>query len=251
MVNELIYTLIGVFIVSILSLVGIFTLSLNKNLFHKVLLILVAFAAGSMLGAAFFDLIPEILEKLEVERVMILIVLGILVFFIIERFIHWHHCHINHNNHKHHPIGYLTLIGDGVHNLGDGAIIAAAFLTDFGLGVVATIAILLHEIPQEISDFAILIKSGFSRTKAILFNFLTAITAFIGALITFYASAFVENIIPSLLAVAAGGFLYIAMTDLIPELKKEEDTKKLLLQTVFLIIGLVIIFYAGELFHHG
>lgn len=245
MTLTLVYILTSIIIVSLVSLIGILTLSLRKKIFDEILLILVAFAAGSMLGAAFFDLIPEAINELKTNATMSFILAGIILFFIIERVIHWHHFH---EECEIHPVSYLVLVGDGVHNFGDGIIIAASFLINTHLGIISTLAILLHEIPQELGDFAILIKSGFSKAKALFYNFLSAITAIIGGVLTYFASNTVEWIIPYLISTAAGGFIYIAVADLLPGLHKETNNKKMLLQLAFLIIGILFIFYFVKYF---
>ena len=246
MVYELIYTILSVLVVSLISLIGIFTLSLKKEFLNKITLLLVGFAAGTLLGVVFLDLIQEI----EFESGPLFILIGIILFFVIERFIHWHHCHDRECEFKTtKALGYLNLIGDAVHNFTDGVIIAAAYLVNIELGLVTTIAIAVHEIPQEIGDFAILVHSGFSRKKALFYNFLSALTAVIGALITYLAASLL-NIIPFLIAVAAGGFIYIAVADLLPELHRETSTKRLLVQFSFFILGIIIIWLFINLFPH-
>ncbi|MBI2499635.1 ZIP family metal transporter [Candidatus Woesearchaeota archaeon] len=245
MVNVLVYIFLSVLLVSVVSLIGVTILGLSKKLFESILLILVAFAAGSMLGAAFFDLIPEGLENIGTNKVMPLILLGIIIFFIVERVIQWHHFH---EECEVHPVSYLILVGDAVHNFGDGVIIAASYLIDFNLGLISTLAIIFHEIPQELGDFAILIKSGFSKAKALLYNFLSAVMAILGAVLTYFASNVIEGIIPYLISVAAGGFIYIAVADLLPGLHKETDKKKLILHLLFLIMGILFIFYFVRFF---
>jgi|SRR3989344_2580999 len=245
MVNTLVSILFSVLLISVISLIGVTILGLRKKLFESILLILVAFAAGSMLGAAFFDLIPEGLENLGANTVMPLILLGIIIFFIVERIVHWHHFH---EECKVHPVSYLILVGDAVHNFSDGVIIAAAYLIDFHLGMISTLAILFHEIPQELGDFAILVKSGFSKAKALLYNFLSAVMAILGAVLTYFASNVIGWIVPYLISVAAGGFIYIAVADLLPGLHKETNKKQLILHLLFLIMGILFIFYFVKFF---
>lgn len=245
MVAVLIYILVSVFIVSIISLIGIFTLTFSKKFFDKILLILVAFAAGSMLGLSFFDLIPESIKELEVNTAMIFVLIGIILFFIIERFIHWHHFHEKCDVH---PVSYLILVGDGVHNFGDGVILAAAYLVDIKVGIMTTLVILFHEIPQELGDFAILVNSGFSKLKALSYNLLSAFAAIIGSLLTYFAFNLVNGIIPFLIAVGAGGFIYISTVDLLPGLHREMNNRKLLLQFASMIIGILFIYYFVNIF---
>jgi len=212
---------------------------LKKNLVKKIIAILVAFAAGSMLGASFFDILPEAFEVFG-ENTFLYILIGILIFFIIERYIHWHHCHKEHVEVQ--PLTYLNLIGDGVHNLIDGAIIAASFLTDPYLGVVSTIAIASHEIPQEMGDFGILIHGGMNRKKALSYNFLSALLCVIGGVITFFFASTFQVLKPILLSVAGGGFIYLALVDIVPDIHKETDTKKMIIETIFLFLGILLMY---------
>jgi zinc and cadmium transporter len=271
--------LLAVTIISLISLVGVFALSMRKKLLKKILFILVAFAAGTLLGSAFFDLLPGALEEtmhheglhhdeheelFEIHEdeeesynflpLFLAVISGILCFFIIERFIFWHHCHHNFDNlakNKPCTFTHMNLIGDGFHNLLDGVIIAGAFLHDTSVGIAVTIAVALHEIPQEIGDFAILLQGGLSRAKALFFNFLSSLTAIFGAIIaSFYLSAF-ETVIPWMLAFTAGGFIYIAVADLFPEMKKEQSVFKGLLQLAFLILGVMFVWLLVHILPHS
>ena len=177
------WILLSTFLVSLISFIGVFTLSLKEKFLNKILLILVSFAAGALIGGAFFHLLPEALEISFDLNIFVYLVVGIFVFFILERVLHWRHCHKGKCDV--HPFTYLNLVGDGVHNFIDGLIIAASFLTNISLGIITTIAVIFHEIPQEIGDFGILVYGGFSRTKALFFNFLSALTAILGALVGF------------------------------------------------------------------
>lgn len=246
--NEFIYALLSVMFISLLSFVGIFTISLKKEFLDKIILILVAFATGSLLGAAFFDILPEAIESGE-EGIFFYVFLGLMVFFVMERYIHWHHCHTKDCEKHHRPVTYLNLVGDGFHNFVDGALIAASFAINIPLGVATTFAIAAHEIPQEIGDFAILVHGGFSRTKALLFNFVSSLTAVLGALTTFFFAKNIEGIIPIILAIAGGGFVYIATADLIPEIHKETDKKKIITQSLALLLGAAIVFILSNIFH--
>ena len=232
--------LLSVIIVSLISFVGAVTLFAKKKFTDQLLPLFVAFAAGTMLSVAFFDLLPESLSRGHQDSVLLLVMLGLLTFFILERFIFWHHHHFG--GHKAHPFTYLNLIGDGVHNFIDGAVIAATFMSDFRLGVVATVAIILHEIPQELGDFSILLYGGLSVAKALFFNFLSALGAVLGAVVTYFFSVSVNGLLPHLLSFAAGGFVYISTADLIPELQKEKQFKKSFLQFCFFLVGVVLIY---------
>lgn len=242
----LILILISVFIVSLFSLVGIFFISLKKKLLEKTVLILVAFASGALLGGAFLHLLPEAYEECACNTVFVMVLLGIILFFLTEKILHWRHCHDGKCDV--HTFTYLNLIGDGVHNFIDGLIIAAAFIGGIPLGITTTLAIIFHEIPQEIGDFGVLIYGGFAKKKALFFNFLSALTAILGAIFGYFLSAQIKDITPFLLAFAAGGFIYIASSDLIPELHKTEDIKKSMVQFVFLFMGIALMWLMKYLF---
>jgi len=215
-------------IVSLISLVGVLTLAMRDKMLHSLLFAFVSFAAGTLLAAAFFHLIPESIEMAGVEHTMQIAVAGIVMFFVIEKFLYWHHHHKHHHpgDRDEQPFTYLNLIGDGIHNFVDGTVIAVSFLADTGLGIVSTLAIIAHEIPQEIGDFSLLIYGGFTKRKALLFNFLSALTALVGAVVTFYLYPYIPGLIAFLLPLAAGHFIYIACVDLVPELHKERKVRR-------------------------
>lgn len=234
------YILLSTVVVSLISLIGVFFFS---KVIERHLFLLVSFATGALLGTTFFDLLKE------TEQTSIVLV-GILASFLLEK-IFWHHHHHYEDHHKKHvhPAAYINLAGDGIHNFIDGTIIASSYLTSFPLGLTVTIAIILHEIPQELSDFAILLSSGFSVKRAIFFNFLSAIAAIAGALLVYFFSLRIEALSSTLIAFAAGGFLYIASVDMMPELHKERKLKKSIEQFIFILLGIGIIWlstlYAG------
>ena len=234
------YALISVAIVSIISLIGILTLSFSDRLLRKMLLFLVSFAAGSLFGGAFFHLIPEAFEGGCSVCVPVYVVLGILIFFILEKFIHWRHCHIPTSKHHTHPLGIMNLVGDGFHNFIDGLIIGGSYLVSIPLGFSTTIAIILHEVPQEIGDFGILLHAGFSKAKALLLNFASALTAVLGAVVAIMIGAKIGGFTEFLVPFTAGGFIYIAGSDLIPELQKECAPSKSFFQFIALVLGIGI-----------
>ncbi len=254
MAHEFILIMFSVLIVSLISFVGILTLSLKQSVFNNLLFILVAFATGTLLAAALLDVLPEALDSgkaLGVGGISVFtyVLGGILVFYSIERFIHWHHHHHRESksepkeSHKEvHAFTYLNLIGDGVHNFFDGAIIAASFLTNIPLGVATTVAIIAHEIPQEFGDFALLIYGGMTKGKALFYNFLSALTAFLGAIAGYFFLNAITVSKPYLLGFAAGGFIYIASADLIPELHKETGVWKSIIQFFCMLGGIILIF---------
>jgi len=227
--------LASTFLVSTISIIGILFLVLRKKLLDKILLMLVSFASGSLLGGAFLHLIPEALSPYD-EIVFIVILVGILVFFLLEKSL-WKHCH--EKECPVHPFAYLNLFGDGLHNFIDGMIIAASFLVSIPLGSATTIAVISHEVPQEIGDFGILVYGGLSKRKALFYNFLTAITAIAGATFTYAFYEFIPKM-AYLLAFAAGSFIYIATTDLIPEMRKERKLTVSFAQFILLLAGIML-----------
>ncbi|MGQ9721383.1 MAG: ZIP family metal transporter [Candidatus Jordarchaeum sp.] len=239
------FIVVSTVIISLLSLVGIVTLALNKSLLDKILFFLIAFAAGALMGGAFFHILPESVEHTEPLNFAILLIVGFSIFFLLERVIYWRHCHEGVCDV--HPFTYLNLFGDGIHNFIDGVLIAASYMLDINLGIVITLAVIAHEIPQEIGDYGILVYGGFERLKALGYNLLTALTAIIGALITYFVlqssvvfggyTSFVYSILPF----AAGGFIYIASSDLIPELHKEQNIKRSIASIVFFLIGIILL----------
>ena len=188
----LLWILGSTFLVSLVSLIGIFTLSLKDEMLNRILLLLVGFSAGAMMGGAFLHLLPESSEKITIMDAGIYLLTGFSLFFLIERILHWHHCHERECDV--HTLSYMNLIGDGVHNFIDGVIIAVSFLVSIPLGIVSTLAIIAHEIPQEIGDFGVLLYGGFTKLRALLFNFLSAITAIAGALSGYFLSASIEGL---------------------------------------------------------
>ncbi|MBU0460713.1 MAG: ZIP family metal transporter [Nanoarchaeota archaeon] len=241
MTHIVLYTLISVIIVSLISLVGIFFLLLKKDLLNKTLLFMVSLSAGSLFGGAFIHLLPEAIAVRGFTLPISLSILGgILVFFVIEKAIHWRHCHIPTSHSHPHHLATMNLIGDGVHNFIDGLIIAAGYIVSPAVGVAATIAVILHEVPQEISDFGVLLYSGLSKAKALFFNFLSASIAIAGALIGLIIGTRSELFALLILPFAAGGFLYIAGSDLIPELHKNCVGKDNIMHFLALVLGIAI-----------
>jgi len=225
-------------IVSLISLIGVVSLLLREKLLNKILLVLVSFGAGSLIGGAFLHLLPEALEKGENSfEVFLYVILGFIFFFILEKYFYWRHCHKE--KCEIHAFTYLNLIGDGIHNFIDGLIIGTSFFINIKIGVSATIAIIFHEIPQELGDFGILLYGGFSKFKALLYNFLSATTAIIGTIIGFVFSSRMSDFSNILLPIAAGSFIYIAACDLIPELHKEPDRTKSMISMLFFLLGIL------------
>jgi len=218
------------FAISLIAFIGALTLFLKEKLLNRILLVLVAFSAGALIGGAFLHLMPEAIMEVGVDEVSVLkvflyLLLGFCTFFILEQLIRWHHHHAT-THPKIMPFSYLILIGDGIHNFIDGLVIAASFMVSFPMGNVTTLAIALHEIPQEIGDFGILIYGGFERVKALILNYISAITAIFGGITGYLLYGWIGESIVFLLPFAAGNFIYIASTDLIPEIRYKESLKK-------------------------
>ena len=234
------YSFTSVIAVSLISFVGIFGLSLREELLRKYIFVFISVAVGALLGDAFIHLIPEAIEvSNNVTLTGILIIVGILLFFILENFLHWHHHGEDREVAHIHPMGKLVLFSDGIHNFMDGIIIGASYLVSIPVGMATTLAVILHEIPQEVGDFAVLLHSGYTKKRALWLNFLSALTAVLGMIILFILSDVAELSSKFFLPIAAGGFIYIAVADLIPELHKTKEVKYYLWQIVGVIVGVL------------
>jgi len=243
MSESIIYSVLSIFGISLVSLIGIFTVSFSEKTLEKMLIYMISFAAGGLLGDAFIHLLPESIAQDGFSlSISVYILIGIAFSFIIEKLIHWRHCH-HPTTHDHpHPFALMNLFGDGVHNFIDGLIIGAAYLVSIPVGAATTIAVLLHEVPQEIGDFGVLIHGGMSKKKALIMNFLTALSAFLGLGVALAIGSQVEGLTSFLLPFAMGSFIYIAVADLIPEMHKEVCTSRSLLQFTFFILGISLMF---------
>lgn len=244
MITTYIYAFISVITVSLVSLVGLFFLSLQNEILKKYLCMFISLAIGALLGDAFIHLIPEAFEKISNPTIVsILVITGILIFFIIEKFLHWHH-HGEDKEETHiHPVGKLILFTDSFHNLIDGIIIGVSFLISIPIGIATTFAVILHEIPQEVGDFAVLIHSGYSKRKALYLNFISALAAVLGLVIAIIFGNLAENFVSWILPIAAGGFIYIAVADLIPELKETKKINRIVFQLASILLGIVIMLF--------
>ena len=235
------YSLASVIVVSLISLVGIFALKLSEDTLKRTIFILVSLATGGLLGDAFIHILPEAYAHTAAAMATSVYVLaGIFVFFILEKFLRWRHEHVPYGTHygnPSHAVGMMNLIADGVHNFIDGMVIAASYLVSIPIGIATTLAVLLHELPQEIGDYGILLHAGFSKARALFFNFLSALTAIIGAIMALAVGAEGEKLSSFLLPFTAGAFIYIAGSDLVPELHKEHEMSKSLLQLLAMSIG--------------
>jgi zinc and cadmium transporter len=244
--------IISTLLISLIAFIGALTLFLKEKLLNRILLILVAFSAGALIGGAFLHLIPETVAKVGFEETLLLkvflyLLLGFCIFFILENFIRWHHHHATRHP-EIMPFSYLILISDSIHNFIDGLIIAASFVVSFPIGIVTALAVALHEIPQEIGDFGVLVYGGFKRVKALFLNFLSAITVIFGGLFGFLLSEKIGQSIIFLLPFAAGNFVYIASSDLIPEIKLKVSFKKSLIHFFIFLLGIITMLLI-RLFH--
>ncbi len=241
-------------------------LLLSDRMRHQLVPHLISFAVGALLGASFLGLIPHALEHdsaIEAHQIGLTLLLGLLTFFVLEKLVLWRHCHHDHcDAHgpeattptSHHPApghaaGMLILIGDTIHNFVDGILIAAAFLTDIHLGIVTSLAIAAHEIPQELGDFVILLHSGFSRRKALFFNLLSSLSTVIGAFLAYYLLADMQHLLPYILVIAASSFIYIAVADLIPGLHHKVKPAETLQQITLIGSGVIFIYLMQSTLH--
>jgi zinc and cadmium transporter len=274
--NTLLWIILATTVSGVLSVLaaGIF-LALPARAREGALPHLVSFATGALLGAALLALIPHAVEGAGIENVHavgIALIAGIALFFVLEKFLLWRHCHDDHcvehpvgdahahdhqgNDHAHQheqarrkASGALVLVGDALHNVLDGVLIAAAFLTDVHLGIVTTVAIMAHEIPQEVGNFAVLLNSGVSRRRALVLNLMTSLTAVIGGVIGYFALEQALAALPFALAVAAASLLYVAVADLIPGLHRRVDPRSSVTQVVLIGLGIALITFAERHAH--
>ncbi len=235
---------ISVLSVSAISLVGVMTFTYKQEQMTRPLIFLVSFSAGALFGDAFIHLIPEAIEGIGFQiHVSLLILGGIIISFAIETFLQWRHCHIPTSPDHPHSFAYMNLFGDAIHNFIDGLIIGGSYLANISLGISTTIAIILHEIPQEIGDFGVLLYGGFTKSRAILFNVLTALIAILGTGVALLVGSRIQEFIPLLLPFAAGNFIYIAGSDLIPELHTEEtDFITSAMQLSAFVLGILMLY---------
>jgi zinc and cadmium transporter len=244
--EELAYILLATFFISLISFVGVICLALRENILNKILLVLIGLSAGALMGGAFLHLLPEAVEKTTGLDVYLFVLIGFIIFFLIEKVLHWRHCHKGECDV--HTFQYMNLVGDSIHNFIDGMIMAASFVVSIPLGITTTIAISTHEIPQEIGDFGVLLYGGFSKRRAIMLNFVVALTAVLGGIVGYFVSSLIEDIVLFILPFAAGGFIYIAATDLVPEIRKELNMKKYMATLCVFICGILIMWVTKVVF---
>lgn len=237
-------------VISLISFIGVITLFLKKSFFEKILIILVSLSAGALMGGAFLHLMPEALEKAEeihAHDLFLYFLAGFVLFFMIEKILHWRHCHKA--DCSVHTFAYMNLIGDIVHNFIDGLIIAASFIVNPVLGLTTSIAVAFHEIPQEIGDFGVLVYGGFKKSKALILNFLVALFAVAGGIIGYFFIGYFEHFAIIILPITAGGFVYIAASDLIPEIRKQAGLSKNIISFLFFLAGIFIMHLLNIIFH--
>ena len=235
---DLTVILISVTIVSLISLIGILFIGLRETLLRRIITVLVGFSCGALIGGAFIHMLPEALENMgqACESIFYYVITGIVVFFVMEKFLYWRHCH--ERECPIHAFVYLNLVGDGVHNFIDGMVIAGSFLASYSLGMATTLGVVFHEIPQEIGDFGVLVYGGLTKRKALAYNFASALTAVAGALTVYFSAPLIQGIDTFMAPFAAGGFIYIATTDLMPELHKRNGARESLTQLIALLTGI-------------
>lgn len=234
--------------ISLMSLAGVLVLFFKDDFLQKIILRLVAFSAGSLIGGAFLHMIPESLNELNNNSlVFIWVIIGFSIFFLLEQFIHWHHCHTLECQHKEYtkPTAYLILMADGLHNFIDGLAIAGAFLFDVRIGLITALVVATHEIPQELGDFGVLINSGWKKSRALLFNLISGLTAVLGGLAVYFIAQDIQ--VDFLLPLSAGGFIYIASSDLIPEVKHHAKMSTNVANFSAFIFGILLIVAVGYL----
>lgn len=236
-------SILSVMVVSLVSFVGIFTLTMRTKLLNRIIVYMISFSAGALFGDAFVHILPEIVSTNGFTiQISAALLSGVAVFFILEKIIHWRHCHQPTTKEHPHPFALMNLFGDGVHNFIDGLIIGSSYLVNVEVGIATTIAVVMHEIPQEIGDFGVLLHGGFSKSKALLLNFSISLIAVIGVVIAIVLSDYVSNVEMILMPFAAGGFIYIAGSDLIPEMHREVEVSKSIMQFFWFILGIALMF---------
>ncbi|WP_182868154.1 ZIP family metal transporter [Rhodopirellula sp. JC639] len=247
--TTLLWIILFGFLMSCIALVGSVTLVLKQQTLDRILLPLVAFAAGSLIGGASFHMIPAAVEAMDNALALyIWLVAGFILFLALEQFLNWHHSHSQAPSERQ-PLTYLILIADAVHNFIGGLFVGASFLINFRLGLVAWLAAAAHEVPQELGDFGVLVHGGWSKSTALVYNFVSALTFLAGGLVAYFASARIDVVF--LIPFAAGNFLYIAAADLIPEIKKSHDIRTNALHFAAFVLGVLLLLVLRLVFPHS
>ncbi len=249
--NTFLYTIVALTAASIGS-VGLSSLLLllNNKWLSRISGYLLYLAGGTLLGSALVGLIPEAAETLCIHDVVMWVLGGIILFFVLEKIILWRTCHDENCERQNHAAAPMIIIGDAIHNAIDGVVIAASFLTSVELGIFVTISVLLHEIPQELGDFGILIKSGYSRKKALIYNMISGSSAIVSGVLAYFMLEYVQSFVPYTIAIAAASFLYVALADLIPEMHKETKPRESAIQIILIVLGIAIILLSKGAHQH-
>ena len=233
------YAIVSVLLVSVISLIGVATIPVSEPKLKQIIFVMVGLATGSLFGDAFIHLVPQSFKRSERQvETSLFILAGLFIFFVLEKFLLWRHEHTMEFGEQIHPVGYMNLFADAIHNFMDGVIIGASFLVSVPIGIATTLAVISHEIPHELGNFFVLLYAGFSRSKALLFNFLSACTAILGTVLALVIGAKVQSFSVAVLPFAAGGFIYIAGSDLVPELHKETSFPKSFGQMIAMGMGI-------------
>jgi len=238
MASIVIYIFLSILLTSVVSIIGITVFFTKDKNLPKLLLFLISFSAGALLGDAFIHLLPEASNSVSGLAVSVSVIAGLLSFFILEKIIHWRHCHLPTTQEHQHPLATMNLVGDAFHNFLDGLMIATSYALSLPLGITTTTAVLLHEIPQEVGDFGVLLFAGYSKKKALMMNFFISLTALVGGVFGLFLSKNISSFSAIMTAFTAGGFIYIATADLIPEMKKETKIDKTAIQFCGLVLGI-------------
>ncbi len=239
--------ILATFLITLCVWVAILFIFFKKDILDKILIFLVSLSAGALMGGAFLHLLPEASEVVETNLLFKIFLISFVVFFLIEKILHWRHCHKA--DCSVHTFGYMNLVGDSVHNFIDGLVIASVFMINFKLGIATTIAIAVHEIPQEIGDYGVLIYAGFKRKTALILNYIVALTVVLGGVAGYFLFSSLESLLPYLMPFAAGGFVYIAASDLIPEIRKESNFKTSIISFFVFVIGIAIMYLVKFIGH--
>ena len=228
--------------VLISALLLIFPDEIQKGLIPKC----VSFATGTLLGAAFLGLIPHAAEDFgDIRLTLLMVLVGLIIFFILEKLVIWRHCHDDHC-HVHETSGSLIMIGDSFHNFVDGIVIAATFTTSIPLGIATAFSVITHEIPQEVGDFAILLKNNYTKKRAFMLNIISGISSLVGALLAFFFMSTLTNITPYVMSISAASFIYVAVSDLIPHLQKDTNPKDSIIQICLILGGVSVIYFMSH-----
>lgn len=235
------------FLITLCVWIAVLFMFFKKEVLDKILIFLVSLSAGALMGGAFLHLLPEASEAMSIDSLFGVFLISFIIFFLIEKILHWRHCHKAECSV--HSFGYMNLVGDSVHNFIDGLVIASVFMVDIKLGIVTTLAVAIHEIPQEIGDYGVLIYAGFKRKMALILNYVVALTVVLGGIAGYLLFSSLENFLPFLMPFAAGGFVYIAASDLMPEIRKESNLKKSIISFFVFILGITLMYLVKFIGH--